>query len=372
MASIAKRPSGKWRARYRDPAGRERSKHFVLKRDAEAWLNDQESRIADGSWTDPNRAKVTIDSVGRQWLDRQISLKPSTLTRYRSIFNRHIVPTWGAVRLSGVDYEGVAAWVSDLSGKGLSASSVRQCYRVLSLILTDAVKAGRIPRNPAEGVDLPRTVTKEKRFLTPGEVAALADGAGDYRAVVLTLAYTGLRFGEATALRVRNVDLMRRRLSIVESMTEVAGRLTLGTPKTHQQRRVPLPRFLVDEVAPWVKGKGPDDLVFTSPLGEPLRINNFRKRVFDPALKKAGLVGVTPHDLRHTAASLAVGTGANVKDVQQMLGHASAAMTLDVYAGLFDDSLDGVADRMDALARESFADYLRTDRQILELPTGSD
>ena len=96
-------------------------------------------------------------------------------------------------------------------------------------------------------------------------------------------------------------------------------------------------------------GKGPDDLLFTSPNGGPLRLNNWRRDVFNPSCARAGLVGVTPHDLRHTAASLAISAGANVKAVQLMLGHASAAMTLDVYAGLFGDDLDAVADGLDRL-----------------------
>jgi integrase len=101
--------------------------------------------------------------------------------------------------------------------------------------------------------------------------------------------------------------------------------------------------------------------VFTSPEGEVLRNNNFRRRVFDRAAKEAGLDGITPHELRHTAASLAVAEGANVKAVQRMLGHASAAMTLDVYADLFEDDLDKVADRLDQAVTGGGADYSRTD-----------
>ncbi len=114
---------------------------------------------------------------------------------------------------------------------------------------------------------------------------------------------------------------------------EVGGRLTWGTPKNHQRRSVPVPRFLADLLAVEVAGKGPDDLVFTSITGKPLRNLNFRRDSFDQAAVDAGLVGLTPHELRHTAASLAVSAGANVKAVQRMLGHASAAMTLDVYSG---------------------------------------
>src|SRR5215213_9119323 len=95
-------------------------------------------------------------------------------------------------------------------------------------------------------------------------------------------------------------------------------------------------RFLLDELARHVAGLGPDELVFRSPKGGPLRNSNFRDQFFDRAAVASGLDGLTPHDLRHTAASLAVAAGANVKAVQRMLGHASAAMTLDVYSGLFD------------------------------------
>ena len=103
--------------------------------------------------------------------------------------------------------------------------------------------------------------------------------------------------------------------------------------------------------------------MFTAPDGGVLLLRNFRRRVFDPAARAAGLDGLTPHELRHTAASLAVASGANVKAVQRMLGHASAAMTLDVYSGLFDDDLDALADRLDAAA----ADFLRTGAVIVPL-----
>jgi integrase len=185
------------------------------------------------------------------------------------------------------------------------------------------------------------------------------DAVGEHRPVVMLLSYVGLRFGGLAALRLRRVDLMRRRIEIVESVTEVNGVLTFGTPKAHQRRSVPLPGFLADDLRPLLGGKRPDELVFTAPGGGPLRLMNWRHRAFDPAVRAAGLDGLTPHELRHTAASLAVAAGTSVKDVQRMLGHASAAMTLDVYAGLFEDALDDLGDRLDATARES-ADRLRT------------
>jgi len=109
---------------------------------------------------------------------------------------------------------------------------------------------------------------------------------------------------------------------------------------------VPLPGFLADQLAEHVNGKPMNQLVFTAPDRGPLRNSNFRRDVFDRAAVSVGLRGLTIHDLRHTAASLAIGAGANVKAVQLMLGHASAAMTLDVYAGLFPDDLDALAARL--------------------------
>jgi integrase len=167
--------------------------------------------------------------------------------------------------------------------------------------------------------------------------------------LILVLGFCGLRWGEVAALRVKRVDLLRRRLTVAESVTEVRGRLVWGTPKSHQTRSVPIPRSLVDLLVEQTKFKSADDLLFTTWHGRPLRNLNFRRDVFDKAADDAGVRDLTPHELRHTAASLAVSAGANIKAVQAMLGHASAAMTLDVYSGLFDADLDGVADRIDTL-----------------------
>ncbi|MEO9137701.1 MAG: tyrosine-type recombinase/integrase [Jatrophihabitans sp.] len=110
-----------------------------------------------------------------------------------------------------------------------------------------------------------------------------------------------------------------------------------STPKHHQSRRVSIPRFLIDDLAVQVAGRSPDDFVFTAPQGGVLRMRNFRRAGFEPAVSAAGLGGITPYSLRHTAASLAMAAGANVNVVQTMLGHKSATMTLDLYGHLFDD-----------------------------------
>ena len=284
-------------------------------------------------------------------MSAQGHLKPSTRATYESILSKHVLPRWGSTPLSKVAHEDVAVWVSGLINSGLSPATVRYVDRVFSLLLDLAVRSSRIPRNPATGVRLPTVQIAAKRFLNHQEVNALAQAAGDYRVAVLLLSYCGLRWGELAALKVGRVDLLRHRLSVAEAVSEVRGTLIWGTPKSHHARSVPIPRFMVDDLAVAMAGKAPDALIFVSRRGAVLRNLNFRRDVFDPAATAVGLDGLTPHELRHTAASFAVSAGANVKAVQRMLGHASAAMTLDVYSGLFDDDLDGVAERLDASAR---------------------
>ena len=358
--SVAKRPNGKYRARYRDTAGREHSRHFDRKADAERWLSSVKNSIARGEWIDPALAKVTVSDWATRWLGNQVQLKPSTRFRYEALLRNQVLPVWERVALSAVTHTDVGEWIRRLSDAGLSASTVRQAHRVFSLLLAEAVRDGRLPRNVATGVRLPRVGKAEKVFLTHAQVADLADAAEPHGLIVRVLAYTGLRWGELAALKFKRVDRTQRRLLVAESMTEVNGKAVFGTPKTHQRRSVPVPRFLVEPLKGQITGRGRDELVFTSPEGEVLRNNNFRRRAFDRAAESVGLKGLTPHELRHTAASLAVAEGANVKAVQRMLGHASAAMTLDVYADLFEDDLDAVADRLDQAVTGGSADCLRT------------
>lgn len=370
MASASKR-NGAWLGRYRGPDGKERGKTFQRKSDALRWAQQQEERVRLMDWTDPARAKVTVGDLAEDWLASH-EVKPKTRASYESLLRTCVLPHWGAVRLDRVTTSGVKSWVSSMTGargRLLSASRRRQAYHLLTAILDSAVQDGRLPRNPARPTErhgrrsgflpsLPQT--RGHRYLRHDEVLRLADAAGAYRPVILVLAYCGLRWGELAALRVRNVDLLKRRLVVEESVGEVNGRLVFGTTKTHATRSVPVPGFLGEELALAMVGKSRDDLLFGSPQGEPLRLSNFRGRVFDKAVRAAGLDGLTPHGLRHTAASLAVASGANVKAVQRMLGHKDAAMTLNVYADLFDDELDDVAGRLDEAVLRARADLLRT------------
>jgi len=369
MASIEKRQrSGRtrWYARYRDPAGEQRVKVFDRRVDAERYLTTVESAKLVGSYVDPALARLTVGEWTERWLAGQAHLKASTLERYAGIVRRHVTPTWGRVRLADVSHAEVQRWVTRLAAQHEPATA-RKIHRVLSLILDLAVRDGRLARNPAANIRLPRPVGRERRYLTHRQVDRLATACGRpavvskhrrlserendaYRLVVLFLAYTGVRFGEMAALKVGRLDLQRRRAVIAESVTTVhrAGQVW-GTPKGHTRREVPIPQFLVEELAQHVAGKGDGELVFTGVRGGgALRTTVFRRAAFDDAAAAIGLEGLNPHELRHTAASLAIAAGADVKVVQQMLGHASAAMTLDQYGHLFGDRLDHVAAAMDA------------------------
>jgi integrase len=206
-------------------------------------------------------------------------------------------------------------------------------------------------------VSLPRVRQAERRFLSHRQVHELAEACGEeYRLMVLFLAYTGLRWGEMAALRVHRVDFLRRRVLVAESVTPVRGVMTFGPTKGHERREVPLPRFLLEDLARQVAGKSGDDPVFTGERGAVMRSQTFQRAALSEAAKTVGLPGFHPHELRHTAASLAIASGADVKVVQQMLGHKSAVMTLDQYGHLFGDRLDVVADAMDAARGAALAD----------------
>jgi len=261
-----------------------------------------------------------------------------------------VAPRWGGVRLAYVDLDSVEMWVSQLS-KDRGPTVVIRAYGVLAGVLDSAVKGKRLARNPARGVEnLPRKQRKSRVYLSHAQVAALADAAGKHRTLTLVLAYTGLRWGEAVGLRVNHLDLLRKRLTVVDNAVQVNITIHVGTPKSHKHRTVPVPGFVVLELAKQCEGKGRDDLVFSGRHGEHLRRSVSSTGWFTKSVARADVPRLTPHDLRHTAASLAVAAGANVKVLQRMLGHASAAMTLDVYAHLFDDDLDAIGTALDRAA----------------------
>lgn len=350
MASIAKRPDGRYRARYRDSGGREHAKHFDRKIDAERWVTEQQSKVNRGEWVDPALGRVTVGEWSTTWLASKQALKPTARRSYAEVYRSLVASRWSTVPLSRVTYGDIVIWLAELGGRGLSTSRQRHGLLVLKQILQLAVNDDRLARNVARGVKPPRPGRGEPRFLSHSQLADLGEECGDYSDLVLLLGYTGLRWGEARALRVRHFDALRRRIEVAENLPDGSTEDETVAPKSHRRRVVPIPAFLAETLAALAAGKRPEQRLFTNSSGGLLNNSNFRRQVFDPAVAVLGLGPFTPHNLRDTAASLAVSAGANVKVVQRMLGHASAAMTLDVYASLFADDLDDVAVRLNASA----------------------
>ena len=354
------RPSP-WRARYLGGDGRQHSRSFERKVDAERWLRDELAKIDRGLWVDPSAGDVTFAEWSAGWLEG-LDLKPSTRANYESNLRSRILPHFGAIPISRITPGVVRSWVTDLRGSGLSAASVRQARQILHAALEVAVSDGILPRNAVDPVSPPSVRPRRQLFLSEVDLEHLAEAAEHRQetmgSLVLLLGWSGLRWGEAAALRGGRVDVDRRRIHVVEAVTEVGGRLEWGTPKTHDGRTVVVPRF-VAEALPLRK---PDSLVFTAPKGGPLRTSNFRRDVWHPACRSSGMPeGLVVHDLRDTAASLMIASGASIKAIQRALGHSSAKMTLDTYGGLFEDDLEDLADRLErrALSRAGLTDARR-------------
>jgi len=338
-----------WLARYKGPDGRHHSKSFRRKVDAEKWLTFEEGKALRGEWVDPTAGAVTFGEWSEQWLAGLHSIKPKTLAGYESLLRSRVLPTFGAVELRRITTAAVREWVAAMVAEGLSPARVRQARQVLHAALEVAVDDGLIVHNPADRVKPPKVRKRRQLFLTASRLVDLAEAAESRQdragALITLLGYSGLRWGEAVALRWGSVNVRGRRIRIRESATEISGKLEWGTPKTHEARVIVVPRFVIDRLGP---AGDAGDLVFTAPGRGPLRGSNFRRDVWLPACEASGMpAGLLVHDLRDTAASLAISAGASIKAVQRMLGHASAAMTLDTYGSLFDEDLEVLADRLD-------------------------
>ncbi|ORL98839.1 tyrosine-type recombinase/integrase [Prescottella equi] len=342
----------RYEVRYRGPDHRTtRKRGFKTKRDANAFAARVEVDKQTGAYVAQSAGRITVGELGEQWLGRQAHLKPSSVRVVKSAWRVHVEPKWGQVPVGRVKRTAVAQWVADLS-KDRGPVTVTRAFGVLAAILDDALADRLVAVNPARGVPLPKRTKAEQQYLTLDQLHALADEAGERRALVLLLGLCGLRFGEAAGLRVRHLDLLRRRLRVVENAVTVAGRVKVGTPKSHAQRVVALPRTVSDALARQCGGKSRDDLVFPGPRGGHMTLPSgkswwagavARSHAADANFPEK--IGV--HVLRHTAASLMIAAGANAKAVQSQLGHASATLTMDRYGHLMQDQLGDLADALD-------------------------
>lgn len=345
--------------RYRKPDGTQTKKRgFTRKKDAEDWLHEIESAKLRGEFIPVSAGRTRLTELYPGWLAaKRVHCTPGWVVDLDASWRTHVEPRWAQTPVRQVRAGDIQEWIAELSGQR-SPTIVIRAHGVLAGILDDAVRDGKIRTNPARGVKLPRKSAARSRYLTHAEVQTVAEASG-HELLVYVLAYCGLRWGEATALRVRDVNLLRRRISVTRAVRYIRGTgFKVGDTKGKEDRTVPVPGFLAAMLEAAVTGAaGPDALIFPAPRAEYLRqpgksrvVDGKRAGVkwWERALDDGGVEWMTPHDLRHTAASLAVSAGANVKAVQQMLGRKSASLTLDTYADLFDSDLDDVAVRMDA------------------------
>ncbi len=356
----------RYEVRVRGTDAKERSRTFRTKKEAERYERAQLAAIDQGIWVDPRSGRVTVRSWATEWQRTVVHLRPKTRRIYDGNIRNHILPTLGDYELGKLTPSMLRGWVADLTvkrgrgGKTLAPGSVAQAYRTLNRVLSAAVDDELIGRNPLRGVKPPRPNSEEMRFLSHDDVATLAAAVDErYRALVLVAAYCGLRAGELGALRRKHVDLLHRSITVVEQVQYLGATRVLSAPKTAAGRRsVAIPAFVaaaLNEHLMTRAAQGADDLVFQAPEGGYLRPENFRRRVWLPAVRAAGLAPLRIHDLRHTCASLAIAAGADVKVLQRMLGHASAALTLDRYGHLLPGQAESVAERLDEMAQSAAA-----------------
>ena len=346
----------RYRVRYRKPDGSQTDKRgFKRKKDAEVWMAENiVSAMSDGSYVDPVKTKTRFGTVYSKWVEGNANVwKPSYLRSVESDGKNHVKPRFNNRQMGGIRHSEVQAFINDLAAE-YAPTTVLRCFRLVKGVFETAKKDGII-RNmaPIEGINLPKKpIRKEDRhYLTPEQLVNLADHSGYYRTLVLMQGLCGLRWGEARALRPGDIDIDARRIHVRRNITRGKNGYNEGTPKSYEIRDVAIPSKLLPLLEDAKKGKGPDDLVFTDEDGHMLRNRSIGKGArgwWIHALNDAGLEPMTPHDLRHTAASIGVSSGMNVKALQRMLGHKSAAVTLDTYADLFDGELDVAADSLDA------------------------
>lgn len=328
----------RYMVRYRKPDRRQATKKgFTTKRDAKLWAATVETNKAAGTYIDPTAGRTTVGDLGRDWFDGLVHVKAQTKIVYDGALRNQIIPEFGHMPVSAVTTPMIRTWVAALT-KRYKPPTVRRAFRVLSSILDLAVVSRMITTNPATPVrGLPRVGRRKNVYLTYAQVEAAAEHAGRYRLPVYLAAYCGLRWGEIAALEAADVDLDGY-IRVRHTLTQ-AGKLS--TPKNGQERSVGFPAFLRPMLAEAVLGA--DGVLFPDMQMPRRDFGWFREMKVAAGLPDA----LTFHDFRHSAASFAVASGADVKVIQNMLGHASAAVSLDVYADLWVSRVGEVAARID-------------------------
>ena len=358
---IRKRTNSAGQARYqvrylvRDPNSPsgwvETSSTFATMREARAFKADRDGEAAIGARRfDPRLGRASLSAIWTQYsASKQPAVSPKTWSGYAQHWELRISPRFGHVPVDEISRNDVQQFIGGLT---VGPWAKLATLRLLRSILDMAREDGRIHINPAQGVSSGRIPARERhRYLSATEVAALATACGDQGDIVTILAFTGLRWSELVGLRVGDIDLKARRLYVRQAAPDVEGRIIVGPPKTRAAvRTVPLPQIVIDALKPRIDNRSPKEQAITSPNGGFLRSNNWRRHThWNKALKKTGLAPLTIHDLRHTYASLARKSGADLRYVQKTMGHSTPTVTANIYSDLYSDELDHVATNLDRL-----------------------
>ncbi len=370
MANIAKRSDGRWRARYRDDAGREHARHFARKIDAQRWIDEVTASLVTGQYVDPKAGRISFKEYAEGWRESQVH-RPTSALHIEGMLRRHAYPTFADRPISSILPSEIQSWVK-LLGTGdkaagrraLAPSTIQVIHAVVSSIFRAAIRDRKIMANPCEGTRLPKAERRQIVPLTIAQVDTLRDNLPDeLKAIVTFTAGTGMRQGEVFGLTRDRLRLLGTNPVVVvdrQLLTRIRTGTEFGPLKTRASyRTIPLPAAVVDELNMHLTDHDitGDGLVFTLD-GQPIHRSTFG-HVWHRAAAAAGLnssTGTGMHALRHYYASLLIRYGESVKTVQARLGHASAAETLDTYSHLWPDS--------DDRTREAIDSVLRRDREL--------
>ena len=334
-----------WRARVYFKGRIVTQQSFGRRADAKQWEADQVAKLREGTWINPARCRVRFDEIAEDWQQSRQHLAMRSQETTRFLLDAYILPAFGRVPIGSIAPLDVDHLLTELTERGLGTATRRRVLSVVRLVLDHAIRGRRLRENVARDVEPPRGRTKrEPHWLRADQLKRLADATPvTCRPVVMFLGLAGCRFSEMAALRVADVVETQHGLGVRVHRAAPQSKQThvavIGSTKTHQTRTVPVPNALDDYVRERVATAEPEDYLFPSPTGLIWTNTNFRLRTrWRETTASVGLAGTTIHDLRHTAATLLIASGADLKAVQAILGHASATMTMDLYGHMFSDA----------------------------------
>ncbi len=316
--------AGGYQVHYRDGQGRQRSRTFDRLVDARSHKAEMRVRKQRGDLPEPRGRKTKFSAWAKTYLEQKVALRDRTVDKYESALRVHLLPEFGDAPLTAITRADIQGWVVSLKRRSYAPETIRGFYDLLAAIMKLAEEEGLISRTPCRRIDLPAPIKQEQRCLTTAEVERLAAAIDPrYRALVYTAAYLGLRWQELAGLRPRFLDVSARpaTLRVVSTIERAHGRyrvVDLGKTKA-ARRTLKMPDFLADILALHLTELSDNEWVFPAPEGGFLTYVNFRRRVWEPAVREAGLAPLTIHDLRHTAAAFMIDEDADPLQVKRRM-----------------------------------------------------